>query len=132
MYLLDTNVCIYAVKNKFPSLTSKLLLIPPSDIFISVITVGELEYGAEKSKWGEHSRRVMQIFLSPYTILPFIESDAQMFGQIRAILETKGTPIGSYDLQIASQALVRNLTVVTHNVKEFSRITKLNVEDWTA
>ncbi|MDD5939329.1 MAG: type II toxin-antitoxin system VapC family toxin [Lachnospiraceae bacterium] len=130
MYLLDTNICIYAMKNTYPALTDKLFRIPPSEVFISSITVGELEYGCARSKWGERSRNVMNMFLAAYTVLPFDRDDAALFGQLRAFLASSGTPIGPYDVQIAAQGLSRGLTVVTHNTSEFSRVPKLRLEDW--
>lgn len=130
MYLLDTNICIYAMKNAYPALTDKLFHIPPSEISISSITVGELEYGCSRSKWGERSRNVMNMFLAAYTVLPFDRNDAALFGQLRAILASFGTPIGPYDVQIAAQGLSRDLTVVTHNTSEFARVPKLRLEDW--
>ena len=105
--------------------------ISPSKIFVSAITVGELAYGVSKSKWGEQSRKVMQLFLSTYTVLPFDEEDALIFGEIRSILYRQGLPIGPYDMQIAAQGLSKNLTVVTHNTKEFIRIPNIKIEDWT-
>jgi tRNA(fMet)-specific endonuclease VapC len=130
MYLLDTNICIYAMKNSYPALTSRLFQIPPSDIFISSVTVGELEYGSAKSKWGERSRNVMNLFLSTYTILPFDRNDASTFGRLRAELARKGTPIGPYDIQIAAHGISRNLIVVTHNTSEYSRVPGIRLEDW--
>lgn len=130
MYLLDTNICIYAMKNTYPALTDKLFRIPPSEVFISSITVGELEYGCARSKWGERSRNVMNMFLAAYTVLPFDRDDAALFGQLRAFLASSGTPIGPYDVQIAAQGLSRGLTVVTHNTSEFSRVPKPRLEDW--
>lgn len=130
MYLLDTNICIYAMKNTYPALTDKLFRIPPAEVFISSITVGELEYGCARSKWGERSRNVMNMFLAAYTVLPFDRDDAALFGQLRAFLASSGTPIGPYDVQIAAQGLSRGLTVVTHNTSEFSRVPKLRLEDW--
>jgi len=132
MYLLDTNICIYAINGKYPSLTEHLLRISPDDIFVSSITAGELEYGAAKSKWGERTRLTMTSFLANFTILPFTEKDAALFGTIRALLESNGTPIGILDLMISAQGLSNKLTVVTHNVKEFNRIPGLQIEDWTA
>lgn len=132
MYLLDTNICIYAMKNKYPALTDKLFQTEPSKIFVSSVTVGELEYGASKSKWGDRSRQVMNLFLSAYTVLSFDEEDARVFGNIRAGLERQGMPIGPYDLQIAAHALSRGFTVVTHNVGEFSRVPGIELEDWVA
>ena len=130
MYLLDTNICIYAMKDKFPQLTKKLFEITPTEICISSVTVGELAYGVAKSKQKERSKYILDIFLSAYNILPFDEEDAIVFGEIRALLNNQGTPIGPYDLQIASQGVSKGLVVVTHNVKEFCRISNLNFEDW--
>lgn len=130
MYILDTNICIYSMKNKFSKLTAKLLQVNPKKIFISSITVGELEYGAAKSKWESRSRQALNLFLSAYTILPFDEEDARIFGKLRALLNSQGKPIGPYDLQIASQGLAKDKIIITHNVKEFNRVPNLRVEDW--
>ena len=131
MYLLDTNICIYAMKNSFPNLSQKLFRVSPSEIYISSITVGELEYGCSKSRWGKRSRSVMNLFLAAYTVLPFDQDDAVVFGRIRAELAKAGSPIGPYDIQIAAQCISRGLTVVTHNTGEFNRVPGLGVEDWT-
>lgn len=130
MYLLDTNICIYAINNRHPKLTSKLLTILPDNIAISSITVGELEYGAAKSRWGDRTRQTLYAFLSNYTVLPFDNADAICFGNLRAVLAFAGTPIGTYDVMIAAQGLTKGLTVVTHNTGEFSRVPNLKIEDW--
>ena len=130
MYLLDTNICIYAINGRHPNLTDKLLTVHPSDILISSITVGELEYGAAKSNWGECTRHTVRTFLASYDILPFIADHAIVFGLQRAILAASGTPIGVLDLMIASQGVASNLTVVTHNTLEFDRVKGLRLEDW--
>ena len=130
MYLLDTNTCIYFLKNSFPALTQRLLETDPSELFISSITVFELAYGAEKSKWGEKTRQKLAMFLAPFTILSFDGEDAMVAGRIRSALEQHGTPIGPYDVQIAAQALTKGLTVLTHNISEFQRVPDLRVEDW--
>ena len=130
MYLLDTNTCIYFLKNSFSALTQKLLDTDPSELFISSITVFELTYGAEKSKWGEKTRQELAMFLAPFTILPFDSEDAMVAGRIRGALEQHGTPIGPYDVQIAAQALAKGLTVLTHDMKEFQRVLDIKVEDW--
>ena len=130
MFLLDTNICIFAMKNTYPALFQKLFRIPPSEIFVSSITVGELEYGCSKSKWGERTRNIMNLFLAAYTILPFDRDDAAVFGRIRAELAKAGSPIGPYDLQIAAQGIAKGLTVVTHNTGEFSRVSGIALEDW--
>ena len=131
MVLLDTNVCIYFMKNSYPRLTEKLLSHSPAEVLLSAITVFELEYGAEKSNWGEATRQKLAMFLAPFNIIPFTADDAVAAGKIRGFLERKGTPIGSYDVQIAAQALSRSIPVITHNVGEFCRVPGLQVEDWT-
>ena len=131
MYLLDTNICIYAMKGLYPTVNERLLSIRPEKIFVSSVTVGELEYGAAKSRWGDRTREVMRSFLANYDVIPFDETDAIHFGRFRAALATVGTPIGAYDVMIAAQAFARNLIVITHNTKEFGRIPSLALEDWT-
>ena len=130
MYLLDTNICIYFMKNMYPELTEKLLSTDPASLLISSVTVYELEYGAEKSNRGEKSRQRLALFLAPFKILPFTADDAVTAGKIRACLEKQGKPIGPYDIQIAAQAFTRDITLVTYNTSEFSRVPNLKVEDW--
>ena len=130
MYLLDTNICIYVMKNLFPALTERVFSHDPSEIFISSVTVFELEYGAAKCNWGEKTRLKMQIFLSPFNILDFDSRDALAAGKIRGFLARNGNIIGPYDVQLAGQAFSRDLILVTHNTSEFSRIPNLKTEDW--
>ena len=130
MFLLDTNVCIYFMKNSFPQLTEKLLSCNPAELLISSISVFELEYGAAKSQWGEKTRQNLAMFLAPFSILPFTAEDAVNAGRIRGYLKQLGTPIGPYDVLIAAQALSRSIPIITHNTGEFSRVPNLRVEDW--
>ena len=130
MLLLDTNICAFLMKNKYPAATQKLLNSDPSEIAISSITLFELEYGAAKSQWPEKNRNNVKLFLAPFTIIPFDSNDAIAAGEIRQILEKAGTPIGPYDVQIAAQAMARGYTVVTHNTGEFSRVPNLQFNDW--
>ena len=130
MFLLDTNICIYAINGRHPKLTEKLLSIHPSEILISSITVGEMEYGAAKSHWGERTRQVMHAFLANYDTLPFTDQDAALFGTLRAQLESAGITIGVLDAMIAAQGVANNLTIVTHNTREFLRIPGISLEDW--
>ena len=131
-YLLDTNICIYLMKGKYPALADKILSLRPENVCISAITVYELEYGAAKSKWGSRTRQKMRVFLSPFNILPFTDKDAVSAGNIRSCLEAWGKPIGAYDILIAAQAISGGMTVITHNVQEFSRVPNLKTEDWTS
>ena len=130
MFLLDTNICIYAINGRHPRLTKKLLSVFPSEILVSSITVGEMEYGAAKSHWGERTRQIMHAFLANYDTLPFTEQDAALFGAFRAQLEAAGITIGVLDVMIAAQGVANNLTVVTHNTREFIRIPGIKLEDW--
>ncbi len=132
MFLLDTNICVYLMKNRFPSLMERFMKVSPSELAVSAVTVFELEYGAAKSKWGTRTLENLPLFLSGFEIVPFDASDAAKAGQIRAFLESQGLPIGVYDLRIAAQGLARGYTVVTHNTGEFSRVPGLVLEDWTA
>ena len=130
MYLLDTNICSYFMRNQYPGLTEKILLHKPSELLISAITVYELEYGAEKKNWGEKTRQKLAMFLAPFSIIPFTTDDAVAAGRLRAYLGKHGTLIGPYDIQIAAQGLTRDAIVITHNTGEFSRVPGLEVEDW--
>jgi len=130
MYLIDTNICIYIIKQNPETVIQKLKTLEPFQIKISAISVGELEYGVAKSQSVEKNRWKLLHFLSPFDIIPFEDHDAEIFGMIRANLEKSGKIIGPYDLQIASQAISRNLTLVSNNLKEFSRIPGLMFENW--
>lgn len=130
MYLLDTNICIYAINGRHPKLTQRLLTIHPDEILVSSITVGEMSYGAAKSHWGERTREITRAFLANFTVLPFTEEDAVLFGRLRAQLEAAGTPIGVLDLMIGAQGIANGLTVVTHNTREFRRLPGILMDDW--
>ena len=129
-YLLDTNICIYAINGRHPQLTKKLLSISPEEIAVSSVTVGELEYGAAKSNWGERTRETIRSFLANFPVVSFEEEDALLFGKNRAILEKAGMTIGILDLMIGSQGVRNDLIVVTHNTREFERIPGIRIEDW--
>ena len=132
MYLPDTNICIFLIKNKNPYLEKKIFNCKKEELFLSAITIAELEYGVSKSQCREKNRRALLDFCADFTnIIDFSAEDTETYGMIRAYLENKGIPIGPFDTQIAVQALARNLTVVTNNIREFSRIPGLKVEDWT-
>ena len=130
-YMLDTNICIYAIKKKPPAVIRRILATNPEQLCISSITYAELMYGAEKSQWKERSRTALALMMASITILNFDGKAAEMYGMIRAELEARGTPIGSMDMLIAAHAMAEELTVVTNNIREFSRIEELRVEDWT-
>jgi tRNA(fMet)-specific endonuclease VapC len=129
-WMLDTNTCIYLVKQKPVSVLEKFKTIPPGQIALSVITIAELEYGARKSAAVEKNLTALHRFSIPFEILPFDYNATVEYGIIRAELESKGTPIGSLDTLIAAHAKSLNYTLVTNNEKEFRRVNGLQVENW--
>ena len=132
MYLLDTNICIFLIKNTFPNLTNKILSSDSNELFLSSVSIAEMEYGASKSQNREKNRQALLDFCTDFNnIIDFTTEDTEAYGLIRAYLENEGKVIGPYDMQIAAQAMTRNLTVVTNNYDEFVRIPWIKVEDWT-
>ena len=129
-FLLDTNICIYIIKQKPPLVLEKFRTLETSEVGISSITVAELEYGVYKSQRQEQNRAALSQFLSPLTIVPFDQNATQTYGEIRAELERQGIVIGSMDMLIAAQAISLGLTLVTNNVRELSRIPGLVLENW--
>lgn len=130
IYLLDTNVCIKLLNKNNIVVVNKLKTNQPEEIYLSTIVQFELYYSAYKSSRLEENLAKLQSFFSQFTILLFDEKLVKIAGKIRTKLNKLGIPIGVYDLQIASIALANNLILVTHNVKEFSRIENLKYEDW--
>ncbi len=128
-YLLDTNTCVYAIKRE-PRVLRHLQERGPDELGISAITLAELWFGAAKSSRPQRTRESVDAFLKPFEVLPFEAEAAGRYAEIRLQLEKEGRPIGERDLLIAAIARSRSLTVVTHNVREFSRVSGLRVEDW--
>lgn len=129
-YMLDTNICIYAIKKRPASVIERLLSHDPDEICISAITYAELMQGVEKSQAKERNRLALSLFLSPITILGFGSAAAEEYGKIRAKLEQRGTPIGPMDMLIAGHAKAENLILVTNNTREFERVEELKIENW--
>lgn len=130
-YLLDTNICIYVRKEQSPKLKSKFSSVGDSNLLLSSITVAELEFGVAKSSQPEKNSEALKTFLSNFQIIDFDSKAARQYGLIRALLEKRGTPIGANDMLIAAIAKSLDLTLVTNNEKEFSRIEGLKIENWT-
>lgn len=130
MYLLDTNIISYWMRGD-RKLIEKIRIHSPSELSLSAITLAEIFYGIEKSPFKKEERWLkIQRIMDELTLYPFNEKAASSYGPIRAELEKQGFPISERDLQIASIAVANNLCLVTHNVKEFSRIYQLRIEDW--
>lgn len=130
MYMLDTNVIIYAIRHPDAKLHDRIRNHLGKDLCISVITYGELAYGIRKSSRPEQNRTAVQSFLAGIRIVEFDMPAAEHFGDIIADLESKRQRIGDRDMLIAAHARSRGDTVVTNNLCEFSRVNGLSVEDW--
>ena len=130
-YLLDTNICIYLIKQKSEKIVNKIKEFGIDELSVSSITVAELEYGIQKSNYHARNKLALTEFLVPFKILDFNHTAAVDYGEIRADLEREGRVIGPLDLLIAAHARVNGLTIVTNNEKEFCRVKGLEVENWT-
>jgi|SRR5690606_28704074 len=130
-FILDTNICIYLIKKKPIQVFNKFKEFPLGSIGISSISLAELQYGIQKSNQPDKNQKALIEFLLPLEIVEFEVSAAIEYGNIRAKLERKGTPIGPLDTLIAAHVKAMGLTLVTNNEKEFLRIEGLKVENWT-
>ena len=131
-YLLDSNACIALLSDGDSNVKEQLKLVGVANVTICSIVVAELAYGVERSspKRRADNRIRLEMFQRKIPSLPFDDNAAHEYGRIRAHLASLGTPIGPNDLMIASIALANNLTLITHNTAEFSRIPALQLEDW--
>ena len=132
MFLLDTNICIYIIKQKPIEVLSHFQQYHPGDIGISTITLAELQYGVSKSQARERNAEALSEFLIPLEILPFGEAASQVYGTIRALLEQQGNIIGAMDLLIAAHSVSLGAVLVTNNVKEFERVPDIRIENWVS
>ena len=128
--MLDTNICIYIIKNKPKSVKERFREFEIGELCISTITVSELMYGAFKSEHTEKNLKAIEGFLMPFEIVDYDAMASVEYGKIRAYLEKKGQVIGNMDMQIAGQALALNLVLVTNNTKEFMRVEGLRLDNW--
>ena len=128
-YMLDTDVCIYVIKN-YPAELRERFNRLAEQLCISSITLAELHYGAEKSERRLHNLQAIEHFVARLEVLPFTAKAAAHYGQIRAELERAGTPCGPHDMQIGAHACSEGLTVVTNNIREFARMPGMRTENW--
>lgn len=132
MYLLDSNICIYYLNQRYESIQQRFESIASQDIYLCSIVKAELWFGAQKSDRREKVLHSLEILFAQFPSISFDDSAAWHASQIWADLKGKGTPIGPYDMQIAAIALAHDLSVVTNNVREFARVDRLRVENWLA
>jgi tRNA(fMet)-specific endonuclease VapC len=130
-FLLDTNICIYIRQKKPQAALRRFERLAAGEAAISVVTYGELLYGAEKSRMQAAALRGLQELTSLLPVLPLPEAAGASYGAIRAALERKGQAIGNNDLWIAAHARAQTLVLVTNNEKEFRRVEGLKIENWT-
>jgi len=128
-YMLDTNICIYVMKNYPQDLREKFNSLA-EQLCISSITLGELHYGAEKSARRADNLTAVEHFVARLDVLSFDAKAAAHYGQVRAELELVGTPCGPHDMQLGGHARSQGLIVVTNNMREFSRMQGIRVENW--
>lgn len=128
-FLLDTDTCVYALKQN-AKVIQHLLSTSRQDVVVSVIMEAELRTGVAKSSSPIRNLRLVENFLSQLAVAEFTSHDAVVYSQVRARLERAGTPIGPYDTLIAAQAIARDLILVTNNEREFRRVHGLRVENW--
>lgn len=128
-YLLDTNICIYVIKRRPIEVLSRFNEAA-GRLAISSITLSELLHGAEKSQQVAKNLAVVDDFCSRLDVLPYADTAAAHYGDIRADLERKGTPIGVNDIHIAAHARSEGLVLVTNNEREFERVAGLRIENW--
>ncbi|MGA7566793.1 MAG: type II toxin-antitoxin system VapC family toxin [Terriglobales bacterium] len=130
--MLDTNICSYVMKRSNDLVLKRLQKVPVSDVCVSVITKSELLYGVEVSPRRKQDQTALNAFLNYVEVLEFPDKASSHYAQIRAHLRKLGTMIGSNDLFIAAHARSLGLTLVTHNTREFERVSRLAIEDWTS
>ena len=129
-YMLDTNICIYAMKRKPENVLKRFQKELDDGLCISAVTLAELEYGMKHSSAPVKNEQALLRFLAPISILPFGATAAVEYGEIRSYLQSRGTPIGPLDMLIAAHARAENMILVTNNVREFERVPNLEIENW--
>jgi len=127
-YLLDANAVIALLKDVKSGMARRVRRQKPGDVGVSAIVLHELYYGAYKSQRVAHN--VAAVDGLRFSVVDFDEQDARSAGELRAMLASRGTPIGPYDVLIAGQARARKLTLITRNTAEFARVADLRIEDW--
>lgn len=129
-YMLDTNICIYVIKNKPPTVLQRFREHQNDGLCISAITLAELVHGVEKSEQQKKNAEALLHLVDLLNVIPFDDHAAYEYGKVCAYLQKQGTPIGTMDMLIAAHARLHAFVLVTNNVREFSRVPNLTVENW--
>ncbi len=130
MYALDTCICVDLMRGRLPNVHRLMRQLDPKQFAIPAIVLAELEFGINKSQHPQRTRHMTELFLAPFSILPFDERCARAYGSLRDALRKEGMLIGPNDMLIAATAIASQATLITRNVREFSRVPGLAVEDW--
>ena len=131
MILLDTNICIYIINAKPPAVLERFRQYRMGDIGLCSVVAAELAFGVAKSD-SARNRQALEMFLAPLIILPFDTAAVWVYGDLRANLERRGTPIGSLDTMIAAHALSQQALLISNNTREFSKVPDLQLDNWVA
>ena len=131
MILLDTNLCIYLINMKPPAVLARFRQYRMGEVGLCSVVAAELAFGVAKSQ-SARNRQALEMFLAPLTILPFDAAAVWIYGDLRADLERRGTPIGSLDTLIAAHALSQQALLVTNNTREFAKVPGLQLDNWVA
>ncbi len=129
--MLDTNICIYTAKQTHPAVSARFNRLAFGEVGMSIVTYGELRFGAQKSVRPTESLRKLGVLLEVIPVIGMENGVAEQYGRLRLELERRGRPIGSNDLWIAAHCLDLGLILVTNNEREFERIPDLKIENWT-
>ncbi|EKD77803.1 MAG: virulence associated protein C [uncultured bacterium] len=129
-YMLDTNICIYIMKQEPVVVAKKFESFHIGDIVVSSVALSELAFGAYNSQRLEKNLSELKEFMQPIEILSYDENAAYHYGELRAHLKRNGTPVGHADMLIAAHAISINATLITNNLKEFSRIKNVKCKNW--
>ncbi|MCP9793553.1 type II toxin-antitoxin system tRNA(fMet)-specific endonuclease VapC [Vulcanococcus limneticus] len=129
MILLDTNICIYVINARPAAVLERFRRYRMGEIGICSVVAAELAYGVAKSG-SSRNRQALELFLAPLVILPFDEPAIWVYGDLRAELERRGTPIGSLDTMIAAHALSQQAPLITNNTREFAKVPGLRLDNW--
>lgn len=131
MILLDTNICVYIINAKPPAVLARFQQYRLGDIGVCSVVAAELAFGVAKGG-SARNRQALEMFLAPLTILPFDTPAVWAYGDLRADLERRGTPIGSLDTMIAAHALSQQALLITNNMREFAKVAGLQLDNWIA
>lgn len=127
-YLLDTNICIFLLKDMY-GIREAVVKVKPENCFVSEITIAELYYGASKSKQKEKRLKDVDFIVEKFNVLPIFPA-LSLFGDLRAELEESGNRIDDFDVLIGATAIKNKLTIVTDNIKHLGRLPNIKIENW--